>query len=152
MSGDQDDWHETLRRHIKEQGLRLTPQRMMIAEAFFELAAGEHLNIDELYRLVRERNPAIGYATVYRTLKLLEECDLAVAAQFGDKTTRFEPRNPDSEDHHDHIICTSCGLIVEFENEEIEALQEQMAARYGFSLTHHKMELYGLCERCRSSS
>ena len=144
---DTEDWREALRQHIRDQGLRLTPQRMMIAEAFFE-TSGEHVNIDELYRRVRARSSNVGYATVYRTLKLLEDCGLAKASQFGNKITRFEPTTPEGHDHHDHLICTGCGSIVEFENEEIEHLQQSVAQRYGFLLTHHKMELYGLCKDC----
>lgn len=151
MTG-QEHWREILRRHIKNEGLRLTPQRMSIAEAFFATSAGQHVNIDELYQRVRASNSSIGYATVYRTLKLLEECGLASAAQFGNKTTLFEPANPGVEDHHDHLICTECGLIVEFENPEIEVLQDRMAQEHGFELTHHKMELYGRCAQCIKAS
>lgn len=149
---EHEDWRETLRRHIKDTGLRLTPQRMSIAEAFFATGTGRHVNIDDLYQRVRASNPSIGYATVYRTLKLLEECGLAAAAQFGNKTTLFEPSDPAHDDHHDHLICTGCGRIVEFENPEIEALQDRMAAEHGFRLTHHKMELYGLCAACREAA
>lgn len=147
-----DPWQSVLRRHIRETGLRLTPQRLAIADAFFAMSAGQHVNIDELYQRVRSANPSIGYATVYRTLKLLEECGLASAAQFGNKTTLFEPTRPESHEHHDHLICTTCGRIVEFENHEIEALQDQTATAHGFTLTHHKMELYGQCAGCREGS
>ena len=134
------NWQEVLREHIGKKGLRLTQQRLLISEIFFE-QEGHHANIDELYQRVRKRNPSVGYATVYRTLKLLTECGLANSMQFGDGTRRFEP----ATDHHDHLICTECGKIVEFENEEIETIQEEIATKHQFSLTSHKMELYGTC-------
>ena len=140
----QDDtssnWRELLRQKITEKGLRLTQQRMLISEVFFE-EVRDHANIDELYQKVRKRHSGIGYATVYRTLKLLTECGLATSMQSMDGTRRFEP----TSDHHDHLTCTECGKIVEFENEEIERLQEEVAAKFGFSLTSHTMDLYGVC-------
>ena len=136
---DDRDWREVLREHILKKGFRVTQQRLLISEVFFEESA-EHANIDELYQQVRKRDPNIGYATVYRTLKLLTECGLAVSMQI-DGTRRFEP----NRDHHDHLICTDCGKILEFENEEIEELQEKVAKELGFALTSHKMNLFGQC-------
>ena len=134
------NWREKLRVQIVNKGLRLTQQRLLICEIFFEELT-EHANIDELYQKVKTRNDGVGYATVYRTLKLLTECGLATSIQIGDGTTRFEPVS----DHHDHLICTECGKIVEFENDEIERLQEEVAIELGFTLTSHSMELYGVC-------
>ncbi len=140
MTHDHDpDWREVLQSHILKKGLRVTQQRLLISEVFFEENTA-HANIDELYQRVRERNPNIGYATVYRTLKLLTECGLAVSMQI-DGIRRFEP----NRDHHDHLICNDCGKIVEFENDEIEELQEKVARELGFSLTSHKMNLFGHC-------
>ena len=137
------NWREKLRVQIVNKGLRLTQQRLLICEIFFEELT-EHANIDELYQKVKRRNGSIGYATVYRTLKLLTECDMATSIQIGDGTTRFEPVT----EHHDHLICTECGKIVEFENDEIEKLQVGIAARFGFILTSHSMELFGICQNC----
>ena len=134
------NWRELLRQQITEKGLRLTQQRMLISEVFFE-EVKDHANIEELYQKVRKRNSGIGYATVYRTLKLLTDCGLATSMQSMDGTRRFEP----SSDHHDHLTCTACGKIMEFENEEIERLQEEIAAKFGFALTSHTMDLYGVC-------
>lgn len=135
-----------LNRYIAEKGLKQTRQRNLIVETFFE--AGGHLNVEELLALVRERDARISAATVYRTMKLLTDSGLAHARQFGDGQTRYET----SGDHHDHLICTNCGLIVEFENEEIERLQLEVARAHGFHVTDHKMELYGLCSECKKKS
>jgi Fur family ferric uptake transcriptional regulator len=95
---------------------------------------------------VRKRSPKVGYATVYRTLKLLTEAGIAAARQFGDGQTRFEVMG--DHGHHDHLICVQCGLILEFENDAIERLQDEMAENLGgFKLVRHKLELYGLCPK-----
>jgi Fur family ferric uptake transcriptional regulator len=83
---------------------------------------------------------------VYRTLKLFVEAGVASEWSFRDGVSRYEVRRP----HHDHLICTGCDAIVEFENDEIEQLQEQVAKRLGFKLTAHRLELYGLCRNCRT--
>jgi len=92
-------------------------------------------------------NPRVGYATVYRTMKLLKECGLAAERHFADGQARFE--NLEAERHHDHIICERCGRIVEFVHPQIEQLQEKVAQRFGFVATMHKMEIYGICQECR---
>jgi len=136
-------WEEKLTRYLKTQGLRLTEQRRTIVDAFFH--AEGHVDIDTLYQLVKESDSRIGQATVYRTLKLLTQSGLAQTARFGGTATLYEAAD---EEHHDHLVCRSCGLIVEFFNEEIELLQDKIAEENGFKLETHKMELYGLCPKC----
>ena len=131
--------------YIAKQGLKNTPQRRLIVDVFF--TSGKHLSTEELYDRVRAVDDGVGQATVYRTLKLLCEADLAREMHFGDGTARYEPITDDS--HHDHLICTVCGRNQEFVNEDIERLQEELAARYGFVLTSHRMYLYGVCDKCR---
>jgi Fur family ferric uptake transcriptional regulator len=130
--------------YIERKGLKHTRQRTLIVETFFTLPG--HVPVEELVTRVKERDSRISTATVYRTMKLLTECGLAVARQFGDGT-RYEAAA--DRNHHDHLICTGCGKIVEFENEEIEALQLRVAKRHGFEVVSHKMELYGHCPSCR---
>jgi Fur family ferric uptake transcriptional regulator len=133
------------RRALKEKGLKTTSQRDDIARTFF--ASHRHLSIDDLYREVRQVNPGVGYATVYRTMKLLKECEFAEEQHFADGQTRYE--NADAEDHHDHVLCDRCGTIVEFTNERLERLQDEIARDLGFVLSRHRMELYGICRTCR---
>jgi Fur family ferric uptake transcriptional regulator len=139
--------HARLTRHMRGHGLKLTRQREIILEAF--LAAPRHVPVEELLGTVRQKDGGIGHATVYRTMKLFVEAGIASERHFSDGPTQYEPQ-ADGHEHHDHLICTSCGRIVEFENEEIERLQEAVARGHGFTLTHHKMELYGVCAECRS--
>src|SRR5579872_5820219 len=130
--------------YARRRGLKSTQQRDAIVELF--LRSTGHISIEDLLARVRKRSPRVGYATVYRTLKLLADCGIAAARQFGDGQTRYEVMG--DEAHHDHLICIQCGLILEFENDAIEKLQDEMADRLGgFRLVRHKLELYGLCPK-----
>lgn len=129
-----------------EHGVKHTAQREAIVREF--LSTKEHITIDELLRRVKTSHPNVGYATVYRTLRLLKDVGIADERNFGDGKTLYEPIG---EHHHDHLICTRCAKIIEFENDEIEVLQEAVAETHGFTITGHKMELYGLCADCQKT-
>ena len=130
---------------LRERGLKSTSQRDDIAKVFF--AAEGHLSIEELYTAVKRVNPRVGYATVYRTLKLLKECGLAAERHFDDGQARYEA--VEETQQHDHIICERCGKIVEFSSQELERLQERIGRFLGFVVGRHRMELYGICADCR---
>jgi Fur family ferric uptake transcriptional regulator len=131
-------WRDYLRMH----NLNTTAQREVIVDIF--LRSHEHVSIDELLNRVRRKNPKTGYATVYRTLRLLVDSGLASPRHFDEGQTRYEPAGA----HHDHLICVKCNLILEFENDEIEELQEKTAkALGGFTVLRHKHELYCLCPK-----
>ena len=129
---------------IAEKGLKYTRQREAVAEVFF--SSNGHLSAEELYMKVAKAHPGVGLTTVYRTLKLLTEAGLAKERRFGEPQGVFEKE--DGSRHHDHLICTRCGRIIEFKEPSIEKMQEDVARRYGFAVTDHKMELYGLCRNC----
>ena len=133
---------DALERHVKRTGLRMTRQRRIIAEVIMSLEG--HVNIEELYDAVRQQDKNVGYATLYRTLKLLREVGIVSATQFGEGPARYESNV--ARDHHDHLVCQRCGLIIEFENDEIERLQLEVAQHHGMRLTDHTMELYGVCD------
>ena len=134
-------WSEFQRR----RGLKTTAQRELIVEVF--LNCSDHVSIEELLGEVRARSAKVGYATVYRTMKLLTDAGLAALRQFGDGQTRYEVAGSQAP-HHDHLICMKCGLILEFENHEIEELQDSVADKLGgFKIVNHKLELYGLCPK-----
>jgi len=136
---------EQLSAYLSGQGLRSTTQRDKILRIFVD--AGKHLSAEELYLRVKEAHSGIGYATVYRTLKLLAEAGLADERRFEDGFTRYEFKA--TGNHHDHLICTQCGTILEFENERIEVLQQDVARKNRFMVQNHKLELYGICARCQ---
>lgn len=142
-----DALHDALNSYIREKGLRSTNQRRLVSDIFFRTRG--HLSTDDLLALVHKREPSVGYATVYRTLKLLAECGLAYERQFRDGPTRYELAH--AEKHHDHLICVQCGRIEEFEDHAIEELQEQVARRHGFALSSHRHELYGVCVGCQKA-
>ncbi len=131
--------------YAAQQRLKMTLQRRHILDVFLEQQG--HVTSEELYEKVKSSYKTIGQATVYRTLKLLSGSGIAKEVDFGDGVTRYERQHGD--DHHDHLICEECGKNVEVLDETIEKLQEKVAARHGFTLTRHKMYLYGLCPDCR---
>ena len=142
---DLERFRALLSTHMAKKGLRSTDQRRLIVETFFK--SPNHVSIEELLAQVRASDPKVGYATVYRTLKLLTECGVAFERRFGDGLARYELA--DDEAHHDHLICVECGAIVEFEEPRIETIQESVAASHGFELRSHKHELYGVCADCQ---
>src|SRR5438105_3514174 len=144
---DLEHFRALLQAYMSKKGLRSTDQRRLIVETFFH--AQNHVSIEDLLALVRAQDPRVGYATVYRTLKLLTECGVAYERRFGDGLTRYELA--DDSTHHDHLICVECGDITEFEEPRIEELQEQIASRYGFELRTHKHEMYGVCPKCQAN-
>ena len=131
------------KRSLSEKGVRHSKKRDIILETFFR--AGGHLTIEDLLERVKKVDPKIGYVTVYRTLKLLKELGLAHQWQFGDGHSRFEKA---SGHHHDHLICLKCGKIIEFEEDEIERLQEKVSQENHFKIVSHVHEIFGYCSKC----
>ena len=130
---------ENLVSRIEAQGLRMTDQRRTIARVLAE--AQDHPDVEEVHARAAALDPRISIATVYRTVKLFEEAGLLDRHEFGDGRARFE----DSQrDHHDHLIDMQTGAVIEFCDPEIEALQERIAARLGYRLKGHRLELYGV--------
>jgi len=148
VTSEREARYDLLNRYMAEKGLKSTRQRGLIIDTFFD--TGGHLSVEDLWAKVRVQDVKVSVATVYRTMKLLNECGLAHARNFGDGQTRYEPAV--GKHHHDHLICTRCGTIIEFENDRIEALQDVVARKHGFRVTSHKMELYGLCRNCSRDS
>ena len=131
---------------LKKEKLKLTKQREAIFKTIYE--CNFHFTPEDLYLLVKDKYPQcnIGMTTVYRTLNLLEENKFVTSISFGIQGKKYEFS---SKPHHDHLICTECGKIVEFEDETIEKLQEKIAKMRGFKMTEHIMQLYGICDKCQ---
>ncbi len=140
-----DSRKDIFREYLMSQGLKSTSQRETILDEF--LRSDEHPSTEDLYLRVRKKNPQVGYATVHRTLKLFAECGIASVRNFGDGSTRYESHSED--EHHDHLVCQHCGLIIEFEDDQIEKLQSKVAKQHKFRVLDHRLELYGLCENCQ---
>ena len=127
------------------KGVKLTEQRKIIAKVISEskelYGESDHPDVDELYKRVSKIDPKISIATVYRTVKLLEESGILTKHDFKGGKARYEQIN---ESHHDHLIDIKTGEIIEFVDEEIEILQKKVADKYGYNLVDHKLELYGV--------
>jgi Fur family transcriptional regulator, ferric uptake regulator len=134
----------TFETFLKVKRLRHSRPRLDVMDAFIK--ADRHLTADELFRRVREEKSGIGFATVYRTLKLMCESGLCRELQFKDGVARYEPVY--NHQHHDHLICTQCGRLVEVVDPEIERLQDRLFVRHKFVPRWHRLELYGVCPDC----
>ncbi len=133
---------------LKQNSLKYTLQREAILQTLYD--SDEHLTPEALHRLVQQNYPnlRIGIATVYRTLSLLEESGIVTSLSFGAQGKKYELG---AKEHHDHMICTECGTITEFLDEEIEKRQEKIAKEFGFLMKDHSMQIYGICHSCQTT-
>lgn len=129
--------------HLKDTGLKTTRQRRALFDCFAEVEG--HVSLDEMLVHVHKVLPSVGYATVYRTMKLFVAAGVAEERQFGDGQTRYEPIVHEHE-HHDHLICRTCGMIFEFEDELIEARQASIAQARGLRIVDHRLDIWADCE------
>ncbi len=131
---------KTILARCEEKGLRMTEQRRVIARVL-QNAHHDHPDVEELYARASEIDAGISLATVYRTVKLFEEAGILVKNEFGDGRARYESAD---RDHHDHLIDLTSGKVIEFVDPDIEALQEKIAQKLGYTLKGHRLELYGV--------
>ena len=142
MSQNISEALDLFHRRIASAGLKSTRQRDIIVASFFEI--DRHISVQELHDAVKEQNPGVGYATVYRTLKVLVETDLAHTRDFGDGITRFDPMFDQRE--HDHLICTDCREVFEFKDVLLDVRQKEVAASLGsFVVQRRNLEIYASC-------
>ena len=132
---------------LKENTLKFTKQRELVLKFLYE--NDDHFTPEDIYTLLKQENPNIniGIATVYRTLTLLETSNIASSISFGVQGKKYELG---LKKHHDHLICTKCGSIIEFFDETIEERQEEIAKKFNFQMTDHTMKIIGLCENCQN--
>ena len=137
---------EDFKQLLKKNNLKFTIQREVILETLYN--ADEHLTPESLHNLIQKKFPDLktGIATVYRTLSLLEESDMVTSLSFGAQGKKYELG---AKHHHDHFICTSCGSITEFVDEQIEERQRKIAQELGFEMKDHSMQIYGICKNCQ---
>jgi Fur family transcriptional regulator, ferric uptake regulator len=130
-------------REILAAGGKRSKSRATVMERFFRTR--DHVTVEELARAVRETSPRVGTVTVYRTLKLLARMGYAKELDFGEGMRRYESN---LASHHDHLVCTACGAVIEFEEPGIEKLQERVTRRHGFHPSAHRLEIFGRCRKC----
>ena len=131
---------------LKTNSLKFTIQREVILESLYK--SDEHLTPESLHHLIQNNFPELktGIATVYRTLSLLEDSHMVTSLSFGAQGKKYELG---AKEHHDHMICTECGNITEFVDEEIENRQDSIASELGFKISDHSMQIYGICKNCQ---
>ncbi len=131
---------------LKKNNLKFTIQREVILETLYN--SDEHLTPEALHHLIQEKYPELntGIATVYRTLSLLEDSNVVTSLSFGAQGKKYELG---AKEHHDHLICTECGKITEFVDEEIEKRQQTITKELGFKMSDHSMQIYGICKECQ---
>ncbi len=131
---------------LKDNNLKFTIQREVILECLYN--SDEHLTPESLHNILQKKysNLKIGIATVYRTLSLLEDSKMVTSLSFGAQGKKYELG---AKNHHDHLICTECGKITEFVDEQIEIKQHQVADKLGFKMLDHSMQIYGICQDCQ---
>ena len=131
---------------LKNNGLKFTIQREVILETLYN--SDSHLTPESLHHLIQDKHPDLktGIATVYRTLALLEESQMVTSLSFGAQGKKYELG---AKEHHDHLICTECGTITEFVDEDIEARQHLITEQLGFKMSDHSMQIYGICKNCQ---
>lgn len=135
------------RRYLREQGLPVTPQREAVADTVFESSG--HLSVEDIELALRARGERIGKATVYRTMELLVRSGLVEEHDFGEGFKRYEHRFT-RQPVHEHLICTTCGKVVEFQSPEVLRAQDCISLLYGFVPHRHRLEIYGTCSECQA--
>ena len=133
------------RKYLERRGLKLTAEREAVFEELF--ARHEHFEADELLVRLRARHKKISRATIYRTLELLVDSGIVGRVRIGESGYRYERLR--AGEHHDHLICTECGRVLEFYEPRIESLQEEVCERYGFLALSHSHQMRGICRQCR---
>lgn len=138
---------KTVEQEMRRRGYRWTSQRLLVAKAAFGTHA--HFTADELLAICQKEDRGVSRATVYRTLGMLEESGFVEGLDTGEGGRRFE--HTLGHDHHDHMVCTQCGRIIEFFDQELERRQTRSAEREGFQIKSHSLKLFGICRECQAS-
>ena len=130
---------------LKKEGLKITPQRIAVLEEIIKDKG--HRESEDVYMAIKTRKTHVSRATVYRTLDILVQHGFARKLNLGDGRARYETKI--DSPHHDHMICNNCGKIIEFVNDEIEQIQEEIAKHHQFELQQHIHQLFGICKECQ---
>jgi len=140
---------EDFKKLLKKNNLKFTIQREVILESLYD--SEEHLTPESLQQVIQNKYSElkVGIATVYRTLSLLEDSKMVTSLSFGAQGKKYELG---AKNHHDHLICTVCGNITEFVDEQIEIRQHKIADELGFKMQDHSMQIYGICKECQEKN
>ena len=139
---------QELKELLKKCGYKFTGQRAAVLEVLVKYR-GMHLSTEEIYQYVRDNNPEIGLATVYRTLTLLARIGLVMKLDLDDGFSRYELARQNEDHRHHHLICSNCGSVLEVEEDLLDTLEEQILLKNDFLVKDHRVKFYGLCSQCR---
>ena len=143
---------ELLKQRLKEKGLKVTHQRILVLSVL-EQNSGRHMTAEDIYELVKEDCPEIGLATIYRTVQLLLEMQLVDRINLDDGCVRYEIGEPglgEGKHHHHHLICKTCGKVLPFYDDLLEELERRIEDETGFHVLDHELKFYGQCRECRN--
>lgn len=143
-----DDKLTRVKQILHSYNHKLTPQRELVLKTLLK-HEHNHMNADDIYLLVKEKDPDIGLATVYRTLELLSELRIVQKLHFGDSVTRYEFSSEEEAHHHHHLICLKCGKVEEINEDWLEFIEEKVEKEYEFEITDHRLLFQGFCKTCR---
>ncbi len=137
----------TLKKKIREHKFKFTTQRQVILQAFLD-SKENHMSAEDVYELVRDENPEIGLATVYRSLELFTSLELLKKLDFGDGRSRYELNDHSLNHSHHHLICLGCGKVVEFSYDFMNDVKEKIKKENGFTIVDYQLKFYGYCKDC----
>lgn len=137
----------TLKKKIREHKYKFTTQRQVILQAFLD-SKENHMSAEDVYELVRDENPEIGLATVYRSLELFTSLELLKKLDFGDGRSRYELNDHSMNHSHHHLICLGCGKVVEFSYDFLNEIKEKIKKENGFAIVDYQLKFYGYCKDC----
>lgn len=132
---------------LKKSGYKLTPQRQAIVDIIIE-SVGKHLTVEEIFDIVKKRRPEIGLATVYRTIVLMHEENLVTRLDLKDGTARYELTREDEHHTHHHLVCVECSRVLEFMDDLLDPIEEEIGLKYNFKVLDHSLKFYGICDEC----
>ncbi len=144
---------EYLRRLLQEKDYKMTEQRREILQVFLDQPSEHHLSAEDVHSVLRSKKSEIGLATVYRSLELLGSLGILLKIEFGDGCSRYElnTTNPNSHRHH-HLICLKCKKVIEFDEDKLDELEEEIAIKSGFEIVNHEVKFFGYCKDCRNDN
>lgn len=133
---------------LKKKGFKMTPQRQVILQAFLDNPEG-HLSAEDVLGIVRKQVESLGLATVYRTLELFSDLGVLHKMDFGDGRSRYEMASFQDSHYHHHLVCLDCGVVKEFDDDLLDALEEAITAKESFKIVDHQLKLFGYCASCQ---
>ena len=140
----------TLRKRIKDHKYKFTNQRQIVLQAFLD-SKENHMCAEDVYAAVKDENPDIGLATIYRSLELFTALDLLKKLDFGDGKSRYELNDHNLQNSHHHLICLGCGRVVEFSYDGLDEVKQEIAKENGFEVVDSQLKVYGYCAECRGA-